>query len=103
MTKCWHASANRHGGLRRGCAVVGVGQHSFRLSGSYNAGTIGIYEDYRNGRSIITNAREFHILNSMNAFSYVYRISKGGNASEIAASSAELFSGLFDWFKERVG
>ena len=63
----------------------------------------GIYEDYRSGNSIVTNAREFHILNSMNAFSYAYGISQGGSASELSASSAEFFSGLFDWFKERVG
>lgn len=79
---------------------AGIGQRSFRISGSSVDGTIGIYEDYRSGSSIITSAREFDIFNSMNTFSYVYRLLQGGTASENASSSAEFFSGLFDWFKE---
>ena len=80
---------------------AGIGQRSFRISGSSADGTIGIYEDYRSGSSIITSAREFDIFNSMNTFSYVYGLLQGGTVSEKSSSSAEFFSGLFDWYKER--
>lgn len=79
---------------------VGAGQRSVRISGSTKDGTFGIYDDYRSGNSIITDARELHMENAMSTFSFLYEAFTGNLSS---ASAAEYISDIWNWIKEKLG